>query len=53
MTLARPGPQDIAVFGASGDLSRRKLLPAFYNLAAADLLPERGQIIGLARSDLG
>jgi glucose-6-phosphate 1-dehydrogenase len=53
MTLARPRPQDIAVFGASGDLSRRKLLPALYNLACADLLPERGRIIGLARSDLG
>ena len=38
--------------GASGDLSRRKLLPALYNLAAAGLLPLRGSIIGLAPSDL-
>jgi glucose-6-phosphate 1-dehydrogenase len=38
--------------GASGDLSRRKLLPALYNLAAAGLLPGRGSIIGLAPGDL-
>ena len=38
--------------GASGDLSRRKLLPALYNLAAAGLLPERGSIIGLSPADL-
>ena len=53
MSLERPAPQDIAVFGASGDLARRKLIPALYNVAAADLLPERGKIIGLARSDIG
>lgn len=41
------------IFGASGDLSHRKLLPALYNLAAVGLLPERGDIIGLARTDLG
>ena len=53
MSLERPADQDIAVFGASGDLSRRKLIPALYNLAASDLLPERGKIIGLARTDVG
>jgi len=53
MSLARPEPQDIIIIGASGDLSQRKLLPAFYNLAVSDLLPERGRIIGLARTDLG
>ncbi len=52
MTLDRPDPQDIIIFGAHGDLSRRKLLPALYNLAAAKLLPERGKIIGAARSGL-
>ncbi|MFQ5879427.1 MAG: glucose-6-phosphate dehydrogenase, partial [Dehalococcoidia bacterium] len=53
MSLESPASQDIVIIGASGDLSRRKLLPALYNLAADDLLPERGQIIGLARSDMG
>src|SRR3990172_13111815 len=53
MSLARPASQDIIIIGASGDLSRRKLLPPLYNLEAAELLPERGRIIGLARTDLG
>ena len=53
MSLARPASQDIIIIGASGDLSRRKLLPALYNLEAAELAPERGRIIGLARTNLG
>jgi glucose-6-phosphate 1-dehydrogenase len=53
MSLEPPAPQDIVIFGASGDLSHRKLLPALYNLAAVGLLPKRGDIIGLARTDLG
>ena len=52
MSLDPPAPQDVVIVGASGDLSRRKLLPALYNLAAAGLLPERGSIIGLAPGDL-
>ena len=31
MRLQTPAAQDIVIFGASGDLSRRKLLPALYN----------------------
>ncbi len=53
MRLQTPAAQDIVIVGASGDLSRRKLLPALYNLAAAGLLPARGDIVGFARSDLG
>jgi len=52
MSLKPPPPQDVVIVGASGDLSRRKLLPALYNLAAVGLLPARGVIIGLARTDL-
>lgn len=52
MSLDHPEPQDIIIVGATGDLARRKLLPALYNLAAGGLLPERGRIAGLARSDL-
>ena len=39
----------LVVFGASGDLTRRKLLPAIYNLAEARLLPERFAVVGVAR----
>ncbi|CAN5893252.1 glucose-6-phosphate dehydrogenase [soil metagenome] len=39
----------IVIFGASGDLTKRKLLPALYNLAAKGLLPEDFAIIGVAR----
>jgi glucose-6-phosphate 1-dehydrogenase len=39
----------LVIFGASGDLTRRKLLPAVYNLAEARHLPERFAILGIAR----
>ena len=39
----------LVIFGASGDLTRRKLLPAVYNLAEANLLPERFAVVGVAR----
>ena len=39
----------LVIFGASGDLTRRKLLPAIYNLAEAQHLPERFAILGIAR----
>jgi glucose-6-phosphate 1-dehydrogenase len=48
MTLRTPDDQDIVVFGASGDLASRKLLPALYNLCAESLLPKGGDIVGVA-----
>ena len=48
MPLRPPPDQDIVVVGATGDLSRRKLLPALYNLSAQDLLPRGGVIVGAA-----
>ena len=36
------------IFGASGDLTHRKLIPALYNLACADLLPQGFHVIGFA-----
>ena len=48
MTLRRPSDQDIVVVGATGDLAARKLLPALYNLEVEGLLPEHGDIIGVA-----
>jgi glucose-6-phosphate 1-dehydrogenase len=47
----RPDPCVLAIFGASGDLTRRKLMPAVYALAARGLLPERFGILGIARSE--
>ncbi len=41
----------IVIFGASGDLTKRKLLPALYNLKALKLLPENFAVIGVAVTD--
>jgi glucose-6-phosphate 1-dehydrogenase len=45
-----PGPTTLVIFGASGDLTRRKLLPALYNLSRGQRLPARFAVIGIARS---
>jgi glucose-6-phosphate 1-dehydrogenase len=47
-------PEDhvIVVFGANGDLARRKLLPALYHLAAEGLMPRSYAIIGNSRSEM-
>jgi glucose-6-phosphate 1-dehydrogenase len=42
-------PAALVIFGASGDLTRRKLVPAVYNLALSRLLPERFAVVGVAR----
>jgi glucose-6-phosphate 1-dehydrogenase len=44
-------PTALVVFGATGDLAHRKLLPALYNLAHEGALPERFELIGVARRD--
>ncbi len=46
-----PGPCAMVVFGASGDLTSRLLVPALYNLSRTRLLPENFALIGVARSD--
>jgi len=43
----------LVIFGASGDLTRRKLLPALFHLEQAGLLPEKFAIVGVARRPLG
>src|ERR1700687_4590566 len=45
-------PCTIVIFGASGDLSRRKLVPALYSLAAQNCLARRFAIIGFARTPM-
>jgi glucose-6-phosphate 1-dehydrogenase len=52
MALAALAPQTLVVFGASGDLARRKLLPALYDLAYEGLMPERYAIVGSGGSRL-
>jgi glucose-6-phosphate 1-dehydrogenase len=42
----------LVIFGATGDLARRKLLPALYNLAHEGALPERFNLIGVSRRDM-
>jgi glucose-6-phosphate 1-dehydrogenase len=52
-TMARTAdPCCLVIFGASGDLTHRLLVPALYNLAAAGLLPQAFGLIGVARSPL-
>ena len=46
-----PDPCALVIFGASGDLTRRKLFPALYSLAVRSLLPERFGIVGVARTE--
>jgi len=42
----------LVIFGASGDLTKRKLMPALYNLALEKRLPERFSVVGYARSEM-
>jgi glucose-6-phosphate 1-dehydrogenase len=49
VALKLPEPQDVVIVGATGDLTRRKLIPALFNLFLRDLLPD-GRIIGFART---
>jgi glucose-6-phosphate 1-dehydrogenase len=45
-------PCVLVIFGASGDLTKRLLMPAFYNLACDGLLPEQFAIVGIAMDDM-
>jgi glucose-6-phosphate 1-dehydrogenase len=49
----RPEACVLVIFGASGDLTRRKLFPALYAMAFRDLLPEPFAVVGTARTALG
>jgi len=45
-------PQAVVIFGASGDLTKRKLIPAFYHLFLEGLLPKGFAIVGYSRTEL-
>lgn len=49
--MSKSKPVTIVIFGASGDLTKRKLIPALFQNAKENLLPEKTRIIGFARSE--
>jgi glucose-6-phosphate 1-dehydrogenase len=46
-----PDPCALVIFGASGDLTQKKLFPALYSLAYRRLLPEHFAVVGVARTE--
>ena len=52
MTAPKADPCVLVIFGAAGDLTRRLLIPALYNLACDGLLSSRLAIIGVAHAAL-
>jgi glucose-6-phosphate 1-dehydrogenase len=45
-------PCIMVIFGATGDLTKRKLFPALYNLAKSNLLPREFAIVGISRTEM-
>jgi glucose-6-phosphate 1-dehydrogenase len=45
-------PCAMVIFGAAGDLTRRKLIPALYNLAKGELLSREFAVVGVARTQM-
>jgi glucose-6-phosphate 1-dehydrogenase len=50
--MRKPDPCIVVIFGASGDLTKRKLLPALYHLEQSGLLPKEISVVGVARRPL-
>ena len=50
MAFTPPEPAAIVIFGASGDLTRRKLIPALFHLFHEGMLPDRFAVVGYART---
>jgi glucose-6-phosphate 1-dehydrogenase len=48
----KPDPCSFVIFGVTGDLAHRLVVPALYNLAAGDLLPEKFCLVGVARKGM-
>ncbi len=48
----KPDSCSFVIFGASGDLAHRLVIPALYNLAVTDLLPEKFCVVGIARKGI-
>ncbi|QSQ11002.1 glucose-6-phosphate dehydrogenase [Myxococcus landrumensis] len=52
LRAARPDPCTVVLFGATGDLAQRKLFPALFELARANLLPDHFAVVAFSRSQL-
>ncbi len=52
-SVGDPGPVVFVLFGATGDLARRLVLPAFFRLACEGLLPRQWLLVGNGRGDVG
>jgi glucose-6-phosphate 1-dehydrogenase len=50
--MKKPVNQILVIFGASGDLTKRKLIPALYDLFLQDLLPQKFAVLGASRTKL-
>ena len=50
--MKKPDNHILVIFGASGDLTYRKLIPAVYDLHKQDLLPEKFAVVGASRTNL-
>jgi glucose-6-phosphate 1-dehydrogenase len=48
----KPDPCSFVIFGATGDLTHRLVIPSLYNLAATDLLPDKFCVVGVARKGM-
>ena len=48
----KPDPCSFVIFGVTGDLAHRLVVPALYNLAASDLLPDKFCLVGVARKGM-
>jgi glucose-6-phosphate 1-dehydrogenase len=51
-TVGDPGPTVFVLFGATGDLAKRMVLPAFYRLASEGLMPRQWLLVGNGRGDV-
>jgi len=51
-TFGKPDPCAFVIFGVTGDLAHRLVIAALYNLQAADLLPEKFCVVGIARNGM-
>ena len=52
VTQKKPDPCSFIIFGVTGDLAHRLVVPALYNLAASDLLPDKFCVVGVARGGM-
>ncbi len=50
--MKKPENHILVIFGASGDLTKRKLIPALFDLYLQDLLPEKFAVLGASRTEL-